>query len=63
MNAFAGRECAEPPGSAGANGFANETGRDGETRRTTGDGSGLGALVSGTQRLSGDQQDARRFCS
>jgi hypothetical protein len=33
----------------------------GETRRATGDSSRLGALVSGTQRLSGDQQDARRF--
>jgi hypothetical protein len=34
-----------------------------ETRRTTGDGFELAALVGGTYRLSGDYEDGHRFCS
>ena len=63
MNAFAGPGCGDPPGSAQVlTDVLNETRRNrGETRQATSDGRELDPLVSGTQRLSKDKQDARRF--
>jgi hypothetical protein len=49
------------PGPITANGFANETLRDGENARDVGDGNGPDSLVSETRRDAEDVGDARRM--
>ena len=50
-----------PPEHASANGFANETSRDGETTRETADAHRGLRRVSETRRNAGDGGDARRM--